>query len=867
MTPRRPWKRAAKVTGLGILLILVAALVYGNHRWQQLLESQGIERLSWHGPGLSSQGLSLRHLHMERCRNAGACLQIVAEQLLLGWPRHDASGWQLPQLRIGRLTLEGQPSPSTGDSSGVDALDWQALAALPRTLRLDAFSARLPCANGQCLLQGSLQAGHAGPGVLPANIRFELQHQDRRLALQVDLDGDLQRHSLALQASLLLDGEPRGRLSSRLLGDAAEQNWQGQLSIPALPEAPWLRDWLGEWLGPLPSDPALPIQDLHLEADWQLRWPQGPLEIQRLRETAQGEARMRARLPQPWPLAGVGLLQGEVALEMEATAGDWLPRQLQADLHLTQPQGSWLAAIPEALHPSMLQLQIQPLDEQAGKPPEDSSELSLGLHLQAQGEAQLDLQGELRILPRLPAWQIGLESGEIGIEAQRLALADSRLERLKARLHLSGRLDREHLQLSLHKGSRVTLGLLSLPDLHLERLQAELAGQTLTGEHAGQHLHDLRLSGPLHLQAQRLSHPRLRPQGWTWQGRLDAKLDRQRLDGTIRGERGLGARLQLERSANGALELDARLTEVFLRSGNPLATTLADWPALLELNKGRLQGSGRLRLRPGSPLQAEVELQPKGLAGIYDRSELHGLSGRLQAGLQGANLELELAGLRLEQINPGLPLGPLHLSGRYRTTLNRPRYGQLDWLRAELGLLGGRAWLAPGRKELSATPATFEIRLEDLQLSELFRLYPADGLAGQGILDGRLPVILGPAGLRIEDGRLANRGPGVLQFRSEQIRALARANPAMKLVTEALEDFHFGLLSSELGYDEQGKLLMDLRLEGRNPGLEKGRPIHFNINLEEDIPALLTSLQLTDRVSERIRQRVQQSLRKNSDAP
>jgi len=107
----------------------------------------------------------------------------------------------------------------------------------------------------------------------------------------------------------------------------------------------------------------------------------------------------------------------------------------------------------------------------------------------------------------------------------------------------------------------------------------------------------------------------------------------------------------------------------------------------------------------------------------------------------------------------------------------------------------------------------------------------------------------------------------VLQFRSEKIRALGRANPAMTLVAEALEDFHFGLLSSDLGYDEQGKLRMALRLEGRNPSVEKGRPIHFNINLEEDIPALLTSLQLTDRVNESIRQRVQQSLRKNSDAP
>jgi len=42
---------------------------------------------------------------------------------------------------------------------------------------------------------------------------------------------------------------------------------------------------------------------------------------------------------------------------------------------------------------------------------------------------------------------------------------------------------------------------------------------------------------------------------------------------------------------------------------------------------------------------------------------------------------------------------------------------------------------------------------------------------------------------------------------------------------------------------------------------EGGRPINFSINLEEDIPALLTSLQLSDRVSETIQRRVQERLR------
>ena len=60
---------------------------------------------------------------------------------------------------------------------------------------------------------------------------------------------------------------------------------------------------------------------------------------------------------------------------------------------------------------------------------------------------------------------------------------------------------------------------------------------------------------------------------------------------------------------------------------------------------------------------------------------------------------------------------------------------------------------------------------------------------------------------------------------------------ARKIVTEALHNFHYDLLTSDVRYDERGKLNLGLRLNGRNPALEGGRPINFSINLE-DIPAL-----------------------------
>ncbi|MNM81632.1 Dicarboxylate transport [compost metagenome] len=99
-----------------------------------------------------------------------------------------------------------------------------------------------------------------------------------------------------------------------------------------------------------------------------------------------------------------------------------------------------------------------------------------------------------------------------------------------------------------------------------------------------------------------------------------------------------------------------------------------------------------------------------------------------------------------------------------------------------------------------------------------------------------------------------------MQFRSERIRAFGQSNPALRLAVTALEDFQYDQLHSQVSYDPQGKLLLVLRLQGRNPALEGGRPVNFTINLEEDVPSLLTSLQLSGRVNEAIQRRVQQRL-------
>ena len=84
----------------------------------------------------------------------------------------------------------------------------------------------------------------------------------------------------------------------------------------------------------------------------------------------------------------------------------------------------------------------------------------------------------------------------------------------------------------------------------------------------------------------------------------------------------------------------------------------------------------------------------------------------------------------------------------------------------------------------------------------------------------------------------------------------------MKLVVDALNDFHYTALASQINYDEKGKLLLSVKLEGRNPALERGRPIHLNLNLEEDVPAMLASIQLSSKVGDIVKKRLQSRVQK-----
>lgn len=846
-------RRILLALGLSLLLLggAFALLAIG---WQAFKRDQGIERLDWHGLRLSPAQLALDRLELQRRDAEGA-----VQQLRLDGVRLHLAGLRPQTLEIARLSFDARSAGGEAAADGTalpefsDELLHRLAGWLPRALRVAEFQLTLPCAAGICREQGAFELQRAETALLPVSATLQLRPGDTETAHQLTLQLDARPAQAAteLDLALSLDGTPRLSLHSRLQDAAGQLGWDGGAALNGLPEASWLLPWLCRWTpcDARSSDP-LPT-DMRLGAAWALTLPV-PRPLAGLPDWRQaaGELRLSAELPGHWPVPALGELRGRLELAARGEAGAWLPERLDADLELV-PADRLLQPLPAALRPEALQLRLTPRATEDG---------SLGLQLQAhsRGGPELALEGGLRVRASA-APELIIDSLRGRLRSARLEQAGLQLRQLDLRVRLDGRLDRAGGQLRFGE-ARLEAARLRAAGATANGLDARCDGLVLdlaTSPEAAYHAR-----GPLQLRVQRLEQPALRPLEWNWQARLEAKPQRLDVQGTLRNGAGLALALQAGQTSDG-LRAELTLAELFLRAGNPLAATLADWPNTLELASGRLKGDARLRLPTRGALQLDATLNGRGLAGLYDTAEFDGLAAEVRAGLRGERLQVQINDLQLARLNPGLSIGPLQLRGRYDGQLATLGSGRLAWSQAETQLLGGRLWLAPGSLELGRAAQPLDLQLQGLEIDALLRAYPAEGLAGSGTLDGRLDARYGPAGLGIAQGRLAARAPGgVLRFNSPRLEALAAANPTMKLVTEALHDFHYSLLTSDVRYDESGKLQLGLRIEGRNPALEGGRPVNFSINLEEDIPALLTSLQLSDRVSETIQRRVQQRLQR-----
>src|SRR5690606_9418790 len=212
------------------------------------------------------------------------------------------------------------------------------------------------------------------------------------------------------------------------------------------------------------------------------------------------------------------------------------------------------------------------------------------------------------------------------------------------------------------------------------------------------------------------------------------------------------------------------------------------------------------------------------------------------------------------QIDAGIALRQLQVSA----ALAAP--DRLSVRGLQVQLLGGRAQADDFEYRWQATSNTVALRFEAIDLHQLLTL--EDNTGGSGILDGFMPVTLDQRGVSIIGGRLAARPPGgVVQYRGELPQSTLAAVPALQLAIDSLKNFHFTTLTADADYQPESDLLLRTVLRGRNPDLAEARPVHFNLNIRENVPDLLRSIRLSRDIGDNIERRIQDFYQRQSGEP
>lgn len=558
------------------------------------------------------------------------------------------------------------------------------------------------------------------------------------------------------------------------------------------------------------------------------------------------------------------------AHRLEVAPGHW---QLRSDLRLDSAAlAHWLPALAADLSLPLESLSgpLQLHTRLTLPDPLPTDPAVLLDQLQAQGQAHLDLTGaagpdlaaaalSLPVEAALTDGQLQLQLGTPArLQLQGLNGPSAQLEALQLQLEQPLRLQGPWRQPSAWQLSPLALrltptGLTTAAPLAIEwqPLRLRLAPGPL-----------LRPRYPLQLD---LPGVRLQPPGQpaielAAQAALTLDSARRQLeaDGELRALQG-----QLHLHLQGQLQADGQGRVHFTLPTTPapaLYRALRPWlpPALdpLAVSAGQLSARGRLELEAsGWTLQARPQLRDLDL--IWDQhTRVHDvdLSQQLEwhaSGRLSSQGQLEIAhsdvGLRL--------FGP-----RLDFTLAVPPAGapRLSLSAFSLSALDGIIAVPPLSFNPLQPQIDTRIAVSALALERLLALYPQQGLYGQGLLGGALPLRLDGHQLSIRQGQLISQGEGgVIRYRpTADVALMGQQNPGIQLALDALTDFRFDLLDLTLDYAPDGEAVMRARLKGRNPDWQQGRPVDLNLTIEENLLDLLRTLRLSDRVTDAIDRRV-----------
>jgi len=143
------------------------------------------------------------------------------------------------------------------------------------------------------------------------------------------------------------------------------------------------------------------------------------------------------------------------------------------------------------------------------------------------------------------------------------------------------------------------------------------------------------------------------------------------------------------------------------------------------------------------------------------------------------------------------------------------------------------------------------VQLNSIDLEQLLALDKKQGIVVTGNISGQIPVTFDGEKYIIEKGELYNISNGLIQVMDNPtVVELKANNTQLQLAFEALQNLHYHQLSSAVSLADDGYMLLETVIKGRNPDIDND--VNLNLNLRYDLLGLFESMSITQRFEDNI---------------
>ena len=162
------------------------------------------------------------------------------------------------------------------------------------------------------------------------------------------------------------------------------------------------------------------------------------------------------------------------------------------------------------------------------------------------------------------------------------------------------------------------------------------------------------------------------------------------------------------------------------------------------------------------------------------------------------------------------------------------------------------------------------LKLQKINLSELFTALKPKQLAMSGNINGELPLYVNDPHWIVRDGWIQNDGWLTLRLDQQFADAMAAGNLANRLVIEWIRYMEIREMIAKVNLDNLGELTMKSHVTGANTSGKQDREVNLNYTHQENIYQLWRSLRFGDNLQEWLQQEISlpaNSLSHQPDAP